>query len=220
MTHFFDFFASHQPSGLYISDIIYFMGVAFLLSLLVMVVYTKTYSGVMYSKAFVVSMLIMNLVTTLVVMALARHLIIAIGMIGALSIVRFRTVIKEPLDLVYVYWSITIGIITGVGLVPLAMVGSVFIAVAIFLFFPGKISSAYVLIISCDSSAQAGEIQQIVKKNTTKSIIKSQTNSIEAIEIIYEIRLKTSETGLIQSLSQANGVNHTSLVAYNGDYYM
>ena len=217
---FLNFFAAHQPSGLYIVDMIYFLGVAFILSLLVIFVYTKTYSGVMYSRAFIVSLLVMNLVTALVVMALARHLIIAIGMIGALSIVRFRTVIKEPLDLVYIYWAITVGIITGVGLVPLAVVGSIFIAISIFLFYSNKTNMPYVLIISATSDTNFSLVHQLVNKVTKKNIVKSKTNTPESIEVIYEVRLKSQETNFIDRLQQIPGVVNISLVAYNGDYYM
>ena len=211
---------THQPSGLSIVGIIYIMTIAFILSLAVIFVYTKTYSGVMYSRAFVVSLLVMNLVTTLVVIALSRHLIIAIGMIGALSIVRFRTVIKEPIDLVYIYWAITIGIITGVGLIPLAIVGSIFISISIFLFYSNKINTPYVLIITCTPEADIEQIYQIISQTTRKHIIKSKTNNSEAIEIIYEIRLKSKETDFVENMLKVTGVTNTSLVAYNGDYYM
>ncbi|MCL2159102.1 MAG: DUF4956 domain-containing protein, partial [Oscillospiraceae bacterium] len=124
----------NKAGALSVPDILAALGIAFALGLFIFFVYKKTFSGVMYSSSFAISLLAMNLVTCLVIIAVSSNLITSLGMVGALSIIRFRTVIKEPLDLVYLFWSIAIGIIVGVGLIPLAVIGSLLIGLILFVF--------------------------------------------------------------------------------------
>jgi len=115
--HFLD-----KASAISIPDILAALFASFVLGLFIFFVYTKTFKGVMHSSSFAISLIAMGLITTLIVFAVSTNLIAALGMVGALSIVRFRTVVKEPLDLVYLFWSISMGIVVGAGLIPLAVI--------------------------------------------------------------------------------------------------
>ena len=115
-------------------DSVIAMGMAFLLGMYIFFIYKQTYSGVMYSSGFGVSLIAMTLITTLLIMAVVSNVVLSLGMVGALSIVRFRTVIKEPTDLMFLFWSIAIGIVLAAGLIPLAVFGSIFIGLLLLLF--------------------------------------------------------------------------------------
>lgn len=121
-----------------ILDIILAMGLAFALGLFIFFVYKKTFAGVMYSVSFGVSIMAMTLITTLIILAVTSNIILSLGMVGALSIVRFRTAVKEPLDIAFLFWEISAGIVTGAGLFPLAIIGSVIIGLILLIFINKK----------------------------------------------------------------------------------
>ena len=141
------------------------MGLAFILGIFIFSVYKKTYTGVMYSAGFGVSLLGLTLITTLIILAVASNIILSLGMVGALSIVRFRTAIKEPLDIVFLFWSIAAGIVLGAGLVPLAILGSLFIGI-ILVIFVNRISldSPYKLIVGSKNEQQEDAILYYMKQ--------------------------------------------------------
>ncbi|MCL2124583.1 MAG: DUF4956 domain-containing protein [Oscillospiraceae bacterium] len=204
-----------------IPDIVIALLVAFALGLFIFVVYTKTFKGVMHSSSFGISLIAMNLITTLIILAVSSNLIASLGMVGALSIVRFRTVVKEPLDLVYLFWSITIGIVVGVGLIPLAIIGSVIIGVILFIFVNRKTSDTpYIVVISCmGDDAETGAIS-LLGSQTKKYVIKAKSVSRDSIELTAEVRLRESSMQFVNALMSIPGVNNATLVSYNGDYYM
>ena len=207
--------------GLTIPDILVTLLVSLVIGLFICFVYTKTFKGVMYSSSFVFSLLAMNLITTLVIMAVTTNLIMAFGMLGALSIVRYRTVVKEPLDLVYLFWSITIGIIIGSGLIPLAVIGSIMIGLVMFVFVNHKTNDIpYITVISCSNSEAEDQCLTIIKQETKRHIIKAKTVSKDGIELTVEVRLKNSSTDFVSLLLKVNGILNATLVSYNGDYYM
>jgi len=154
----------------------------------------------------------MDLITTLVILAVSSNLITSLGMVGALSIVRFRTVVKEPLDLVYLFWSITTGIIVGAGLIPLAVIGSIAIGCVLFVFVNR--------IINCDDENAETQSTSMLKNHTKKHLVKSKNVSKNGIELTVEVRLKDSSVKFINDLLTINGVSNAVLVSYNGDYYM
>ena len=175
----------------------------------------------MYSSSFGISLIAMNLITTLVILAVSSNLITSLGMVGALSIVRFRTVVKEPLDLVYLFWSITAGIIVGVGLIPLVLIGSLVIGLVLFIFVNRKTTDTpYVVVINCDNDHAETKSLEMVKNLTKKHLVKAKNVSKNGIELTVEVRLKDSSVSFVNELLNVAGVTNAVLVSYNGDYYM
>jgi len=204
-----------------IPDIFAALGISLVIGLFIFMVYNKTYMGVMYSSSFGITLIAMNLITTLVIMAVSSNLIVSLGMVGALSIVRFRTVVKEPLDLVYLFWSITVGIIVGVGLIPMAIIGSLLIGLILFIFVNRKtVDTPYIVVLNLDDEDAEANSLALLRSSTKKHIIKSKNVSKNSLELIVEVRLKGSSVNFINKLLEVKGVTNAVLVSYNGDYYM
>lgn len=217
----FSFTFLDKAAAFSIPDIAAALLVSFALGLFIFFVYTKTFKGVMHSTSFAISLIAMDLITTLVILAVTSNLIASLGMVGALSIVRFRTVVKEPLDLVYLFWSITAGIIVGVGLIPLAIIGSVIIGLILFLFINRKTNDTpYVVVISCTGDQAEAQAISMINSQTKKNVIKAKSVSRENVELTVEVRLKESSSQFVNSLLGIEGVHNATLVSYNGDYYM
>ena len=195
------------------------MGLAFILGIFIFSVYKKTYTGVMYSAGFGVSLLGLTLITTLIILAVASNIILSLGMVGALSIVRFRTAIKEPLDIVFLFWSIAAGIVLGAGLLPLAILGSLFIGIILVVFVNRKsVDSPYILIVGSKNEQQEDDILNHIKQSVQRYSIKSKTVSDSGMEIAFEVRLKESSTKFVGQIKNIPGVKSAALVSYNGDY--
>ena len=217
----FSFNAFNRIASFSIPDILVTLFISFAIGLFIFIVYTKTYKGVMYSSSFGISLIAMNLITTLVILTVSSNLLLSIGMVGALSIVRFRTVVKEPLDLVYLFWSITAGIIVGAGVVLLAVVGSVTIGLILFVFVNRKSNETpYVVVISCAGEEAETQAFSLLNKQTAKHVIKAKSVSKDGVELTVEVRLKESSSQFVNALLGINGVYNATLVSYNGDYYM
>ncbi|WP_235811102.1 DUF4956 domain-containing protein [Syntrophomonas wolfei] len=196
------------------------LGLAFILGLFIFMVYKKTFKGVMYSANFGVSLLAMTLITTLIIMAISSNVILSLGMVGALSIVRFRSAIKEPIDIAFLFWAISIGIVLGAGLIPLAIFGSLFIGI-IMLFFVNQKSSdnPYILVINCTDDESEQKALDYVKGKVKKHVVKAKTVAASSgVELTVEIRLKDMSTQFVNEVSRIAGVNNAVLVSYNGDY--
>lgn len=199
-------------------DSVIAMGMAFLLGMYIFFIYKQTYSGVMYSSGFGVSLIAMTLITTLLIMAVVSNVVLSLGMVGALSIVRFRTAIKEPTDLMFLFWSIAIGIVLAAGLIPLAVFGSIFIGLLLILFSRGsKTDTPYILVVHC-SGEQETQVRECIAAGTRKMSLKSKSVTGDRTELNYEVRLKDEETGFLNTLNEMPGVSHVILVSYNGDY--
>jgi len=217
----FNFGFLDKAASFSIPDILVALLISFALGLFIFLVYTRTFKGVMHSSSFGISLIAMNMITTLVILTVSTNLIVSLGMVGALSIVRFRTVVKEPLDLVYLFWSITTGIIVGAGLIPMAIIGSVVIGLILFVFVNRKTSDTpYVVVISCDGDRAESQSLHILSSHTKKNVIKAKSVSKEGIELTVEIRLKESSSQFVNALLSIEGVHNATLVSYNGDYYM
>ncbi|MDR0489734.1 MAG: DUF4956 domain-containing protein [Oscillospiraceae bacterium] len=217
----FNFSFLNKAAAFSIPDIIVALLVSFALGLFIFFVYTKTFKGVMHSSSFGVSIIAMDLITTLIILAVSSNLIASLGMVGALSIVRFRTVVKEPLDLVYLFWAITIGIVVGVGLIPLAVIGSLVIGIILFVFVNHKTNDTpYVVVICCAGDQAEAQALQLLSDNTKKNVIKAKSVSKESIELTVEVRLKETSSQFVNALLAIEGVQNATLVSYNGDYYM
>ena len=138
-------------SAVSVLDMALALVLAFGLGLFIFFVYKKTYAGVMYSSSFGVTLVALTMITTLVILAVTSNIVLSLGMVGALSIVRFRTAIKEPLDIAFLYWAIAAGIVLAAGMIPLAVFGRVFIGIIILLFANRKDTTRpFIVVIDCD----------------------------------------------------------------------
>ena len=193
--------------------------IAFAIGMLIFFIYKKTYSGVMYSPSFGVSLVAMTLITTVVIMAVTSNVVLSLGMVGALSIVRFRTAIKEPMDICFLFWSIGAGIVLAAGLIPLALCGSIVIGAVIMLLANRKTHlHPYIVVIRCDDHDSEVKAKELLAKSVQKSVVKSKTAQKGFVELNMEIRLKEDNTDFINELSDLDGVQSAVLVSYNGEY--
>lgn len=200
-------------------DILIALGLSFVLGLFISVVYRKNFSGVMYSNGFALSLVAMSMITTLIILTISSNVVLSLGMVGALSIVRFRTAVKDPVDIVYLFWAISVGIVLGAGMIPMAVLASLFIGVVI-TFLAGKKHEdrPYLMIVSGDIQLAENELLEYLRSKVKKPIVKSKTVSEAGIEITYEVRLIDQKTSFIQELPKMEGVKTVALVSYNGEY--
>lgn len=219
---FSDIFKSsflEQSTSFSLTDTLIALALAFALGLFINEVYRKTYRGVMFSQSFGVTLMALTMITALVIEAVTSNVVLSLGMVGALSIVRFRTAIKEPLDIAFLFWAIAGGIVLGAGLIPLAIIGSVIIGVVLLVFVNRKSSETpYVLVLQCDSDAAESAALARVEESVKRYIIKSKTVGAEGIELTVEIRVKDAATKFVNELLAVDGVRHATLVSYNGEY--
>ena len=195
------------------------MFLAFGIGMFIFLIYKKTFSGVMYFSSFGVTLVALTMLSTLVILAVTSNVVLSLGMVGALSIVRFRTAIKEPLDIAFLFWSIAVGIVLAAGLIPLAVFGSVIIGIILLVFANRKSHvNPYIVVIRCDGHDSEIKVTEFLKKQVQRMAIKSKTAQRGAIELNAEIRMKDENTDFINILSEMNGVTSAVLVSYNGDY--
>ena len=192
---------------------------ALVLGLFVFVVYTKTFNGVMYSGGFALTLVGLSLVTTLVIMAVTSNVVLSLGMVGALSIVRFRAAIKEPIEIVYLFWSIAAGIVIGAGMIPLAVIGSAIIRLILILFANRKThDNPYILIMNCADEKAEDAAVEMAQTALRRFLVKSKTVSAGGIELTAEVRLKDAATSFVNGIHDIEGVENVTLVSYNGEY--
>lgn len=202
-----------------ILDMLLALILAFALGMFIFLIYKKTFSGVMYSSSFGVTLVALTMITTLVILAVTSNVVLSLGMVGALSIVRFRTAIKEPLDIAFLFWSIAVGIVLAAGLIPLAVIGSVLIGIFL-LFFVNRKSHAnpYIVVIDCVDRNSEQKAMAYLEQQVNRLVVKSKTVRKGSIELNAEIRMKDDNTEFINTLADMEGVNNAVLVSYNGDY--
>ena len=200
-------------------DMLIAIGLSFAIGLLIFFVYKKTYSGVMFSSGFGVTLIALSMITTVVMLAVTSNVVLSLGMVGALSIVRFRTAIKEPLDIVFLFWSIAAGIVLAAGMIPLAVIGSAIIAVILLIFVNRKSTSTpYILVLNCNSSVCEENVLKFLKDNTKKYVLKSKSVNDSSAQLNIDVRLKDGDAQFVNSLCGIDGVSNVTLVSYNGDY--
>ena len=200
-------------------DMVIALLLAFGLGVFIYLIYKKTYAGVMYSSSFGVTLVALTMITTLVILAVTSNVVLSLGMVGALSIVRFRTAIKEPLDIAFLFWSIAAGIVLAAGMIPLAVMGSVVIGLVLMLFANRKAyKNPYILVLHCDGADSEKAAEAFLNPFVEKCIVKSKTARKGTVELNLEIRLKDDSTDFINGLSDLAGVEDAVLVSYNGDY--
>ena len=206
-------------SSISLLDMAMALTLAFGIGLFIFLIYQKTYQGVMYSSSFGVTLIALTMITTLVILAVTSNIVLSLGMVGALSIVRFRTAVKEPLDLAFLFWSIDVGIVLAAGLIPLAVIGSVIIGLVLLIFVNRKSHvEPYILVLQCDSQESEWQAKSYLDTETCRCVVKSKTVLKGSIELNLDVRLKSSDTSFINVLSELPGVRSAVLVRYNGDY--
>lgn len=202
-----------------IVDFVIAMALSFALGLFIFYIYKKTYNGVMYSAGFGLSLMAMSMITTLVILAVTSNVILSLGMVGALSIVRFRTAIKEPMDIAFLFWAIAVGIVLGAGLIPLAVFGSLFVGVILYVFANRKVfDKPYIMIIHCENKEAQKQALDATSRLVKKQVLKSKTVSKGSIEMTLEVRFKGEDADFVNEILELAGVSDVVLVSYNGDY--
>lgn len=206
-------------SSVSILDMAVALLLAFGIGMFIFLVYKKTYQGVMYSSSFGTTLVALTMITTVVILAVTSNVVLSLGMVGALSIVRFRTAIKEPLDIAFLFWSIAVGIVLAAGMIPLAVIGSVIIGVILLVFVNKKSHcNPYIVVVQCDSHESEKKVMEFLKDKVKKSVVKSKTAQKDLVELNLEIRLKDDNTDFINAVANLNGVKSAVLVSYNGEY--
>lgn len=200
-------------------DVLLGMVVALIVGLFIFVIYKKTFTGVMYSTGFALTLVGLALVTTLVIMAVTSNVVLSLGMVGALSIVRFRAAIKEPIEIVFLFWSIAVGIVIGAGMIPLAVIGSAIIGVVLLLFANRKSrENPYILVLNCADETAEQAALGLVKDAVSRYGVKTKTASADGIELTAELRTKNNDTAFVNRIMTLPGVSNATLVSYNGEY--
>ena len=192
---------------------------AFGLGMFIFFVYKRTFSGVMYSSSFGVTLVALTMITTVVILAVTSNVVLSLGMVGALSIVRFRTAIKEPLDIAFLFWSIGVGIVLAAGIIPLAVAGSLAVGTMLLVFVNRKPHlNPYIVVLSCQDHDSEQRAVDFLKNRVQRCTVKSKTAGKEEVELTTEIRLKEDNTDFINILAEMEGVRSAVLVSYNGEY--
>ena len=193
--------------------------VAFLVSLIIYLTYKNTYTGVLYNPRFNVSLIMITMITTMVMVVIGSNISVSLGMVGALSIIRFRTAVKDPRDTAFIFWCVVSGLACGTQNYTIVIVGSVFICLILFLFkkFTTK-NNKYVLIIK-GKSFDLKEVEKTLDKKLKDYICKGKYISVNGMEIIYDVKIKDSKISdnIIVSLSNVSGVNTINIVSSNTD---
>lgn len=200
-------------------DMILAMVLAFAIGVFIFFIYKHSYQGVMYSASFGTTLIALTMITTLIILAVTSNVVLSLGMVGALSIVRFRTAIKDPMDIAFLFWSLAAGIVLAAGMLPLVLFGSIFIGVVLLVFANRKTyTRPYIAVISCSDVTAERAVLKILKQNCAKMCLKSKTVQKDHMELNIEVRLKTEDTSFINALSEVQHVQSAVLVSYNGEY--
>ena len=219
---FSDIFKSNflaNVTSVTILDMFLALALSFAIGLFIFLIYKKTYAGVMYSSSFGVTLIAMTMISTFVILAVTSNVVLSLGMVGALSIVRFRTAIKEPMDIAFLFWAIAAGIVLAAGMIPLAVIGSVIIGIIILVFANRKShTNPYIVVLQCENQDSESKATAFLKEHTNRMNVKSKSVQKGAIELNLEIRLKDAATDFMNELAEMDGVRNAVLVSYNGDY--
>lgn len=201
-------FKNIVPSDLFIA-----LGIGFVIGLIIAFVYRKTYRGVLYSPSFTLTLIMLTIVTTPVVMCIKSDIALSMGMVGALSIVRFRTAVKDPLDTAYMFWALTMGILLGAGLYLIAVIVVLCISVLMFIMTFAKLSSpnAYLLVLHYDEFCE-GAINSELRRSVKSSKLRSKTLTRAGAEMTYEVRLGERHE-VVTRMLDIEGVHDATLVA-------
>ena len=194
------------------------LGIAFLLGMVIYFIYKKTYRGVLYSHSFNLSLIMLSMVTTLVIMCISSAPALSLGMVGALSIVRFRTAVKDPMDTVYMFWAIAVGITVGANFILFSIIGTLVIAVILLVlsFTSNQTGQNYLLVVHYDDR-YAKEVTNAVNKMVPRYRLKSKTATRNGIEMTLELRLQGNRSNIVDNLLGIPGVMDATLVAFQNE---
>ena len=207
-----------NPPGAYLSltidRVLLSLIISFIVALFIFFMYRKCFSGVIYTRHFNISLVLVSLVVTLVILPISSSLALSLGMVGALSIVRFRTAIKDPIDVVFMFWAIAVGIISGAGLYMVALVGSPIIGLFLFVLSRANLrtNDPYLLVIHYTTDAEAA-----VQKALPENKLRSRTVTSAGVELMLEVRMKSKDASKVDELLKIKGVKDAALVSYNAD---
>lgn len=210
-----DFFTT----DLSVTSIAYTLLFSFVLSLFIFFIYRVSYKGVMYSKTFNVTLLAMSMITASIILAITSNIILSLGMVGALSIVRFRTPIKDPIDIAYLFWAIGVGIVSGAGLWKLALISSVAIGIILFVFTKvSDVKSPYLLVISYQTEETNDLVFKQIESEVKRYRLKSKVFNGKNYELTIEIRERKKTANLVNKIGGISNVNSVALLGYDGDF--
>ena len=200
-------------------DIIIGMIFACVIGAFIYFIYKKTFQGVMYSSGFGITLIGLTMVTTLVILAVTSNVVLSLGMVGALSIVRFRAAIKEPFEIVFLFWALAAGIVIGAGMFLLAVVGSIVIGIILIVFARRRIGvHPYILVVTCEDDTAEQAVLDMLDTAVARSSVKAKTVTPAGIELSVEVTLKNGDTKFVTPMFQLDGVTSASLVTYNGQF--
>lgn len=202
-------------------DVLLNLIVTFAIGMFIFYIYKRTFQGVLYQKSFNITLVIVGIVTTLIIMTISGNLILSLGMVGALSIVRFRTPIKDPIDLAFLFWAITIGIANGVGYFNISIMGSVFVSlILLFLTRKEEVDNPFLLVIEMPSESFDDNITDIISKSVKKIKLKSKSINPSFTELTFEVKLKEDDTTFLKELQEDAKITKATLISYSGDLSM
>ena len=208
-----------RTAQLSVADMAVSMLLAFAIGLFIFYIYKKSYRGVMYSANFGASLIAVALVTTFVMLAVTSNVVLSLGMVGALSIVRFRTAVKDPMDIAFLFWSLAAGIVLASGLVHLAVLGSLFIGIVMLVFSDRRDEERpYILVVHCADETAERAARDFATSRVKALSLKSKSVSPGRVELNYEVRLSDGAADFVNALAALPGVENAVLVSYNGDY--
>jgi uncharacterized membrane protein YhiD involved in acid resistance len=202
-----------------VSDILIILISTLIMSSFVFYMYKRTFRGVLYTESFNISLVLVAIVTSIVIMTISSNIILSLGMVGALSIVRFRTAIKDSMDIVFMFWAISIGIANGAGYFKISIVGSIVVGFALILFSKYKSSHSPYLLILDFETIDSVVIKEKIRDFFGEINIKSETSTGQTTELAIEIRLNDeNKIKFTEELQSISNIKKSSLISYNGDY--
>ena len=220
MTTFSDIFKKgflQETGNLTMQGFVMSMLAAFLCGMIVYYVYRHFFKGVIYNNNFNVLLVLTSLITCFIVIVISSNVVLSLGMVGALSIVRFRTAVKDPLDVGFLFWTVAVGVTCGAGLYIISLLGTVFIALIYILLVQIRSRQrVYMLIVKYKNESNS-DVMRVL--NNYKKVLKNKTVTHDMVELTYEMRPKADQVAFVATLSGLEGVEYATLVEYSGDYY-
>ena len=206
-----------EVTAISVGDLVTTLLLSFVLGVFVVVVYRLTYSGVSFSRSFSLSLVMLSMVTSLAILTVRANLMLSLGMVGALSIVRFRTAIKDPVDTMFMFWSIVIGIITGAGYVVVAVLAALLLGVLYLIInlLTGKLNgSAYLVVIRYEEEAEGAVRSRL--NSLGKYKLKSRIMNLDETELVVEAKLSHKAMDMLAGLLDVEGISDVNIISYNG----
>ena len=213
-----DFLSRQAVTSSTLTSMIVSLLVALALGLFIYLIYRRFFGGVVFSRSFATTLVGMCVLTCMVTLAISTNVVISLGMVGALSIVRYRTAVKDPMDLLYLFWAITAGITAGASLYTLAAISSVVMVAVVWVLYVRQQSGSIFLMVAHYEGQRAGD-EILRRMGGTKFQLKSTTLRKGVTEMTVEVFCKNNETAFVEKIEAIEGVKDVTLVQYNGEYH-